>query len=236
MTTYLLRHASTSYSTAHRINGDPTVPLSLDPVGRSACRTGRGVISAVRPLMWVTSTFERTRETACLLMGDAGQHHRVERALNEVDYGQFEGGTFTVYARWLVAAGPWEPPPDAGESQRAAIRRMLAGLRSSTALPSPRVVVAHGLLVSVLRWHRQTSRERPGRTVPLFFDEVPCLYLVRIEDGELEDLIETLLEDLKVEEEETAAAGRWSSRPEDKRVLATFDGPSVQQEEKNSHA
>lgn len=137
MTTYLLRHASTSYSTAHRINGDPTVPLSLDPVGRSACRTGRGVISAVRPLMWVTSTFERTRETACLLMGDAGQHHRVERALNEVDYGQFEGGTFTVYARWLVAAGPWEPPPDAGESQRAAIRRMLAGLRSSTALPSP---------------------------------------------------------------------------------------------------
>ncbi|MFF1787684.1 histidine phosphatase family protein [Kitasatospora sp. NPDC058243] len=236
MTTYLLRHASTRYSTAHRVNGDPIVDLPLDPAGRVACRTGNGVTVAVQPAAWLTSAFARTGETARLLMGDVDQPVRVEPALNEVDYGRFEGGPFTEYARWLVAAGPWERPPDAAESQRGAIRRMLAGLRSVLKLPSPRVVVAHGLLASTLRWRRQTSRDDPGRAMPIFFDEVPCLYLVRIEDDELRDLIAALLEDLEAEEREIAAAGGWSSRPEDLCVLATFDGPSVQLEETNSDA
>ncbi|MFJ8470340.1 histidine phosphatase family protein [Kitasatospora sp. NPDC094011] len=236
MTTYLLRHASTRYSTAHRVNGDPAVNLPLDPAGRVACRTGSGVVAAVQPSAWLTSAFARTGETARLLMGDAKQFVRVEPALNEVDYGRFEGGLFTEYARWLVAAGPWENPPGAAESQRGAIRRMLAGLQGTVHLPSPRVVVAHGLLASVLRWQRQTSRDDPGRAMPIFFDEVPCLYLTRIEDGELEDLTVTLLEDLETEKKETLAAGSWSLQPEDARVLATFDGPSVQLEETNSHA
>ncbi|MBV6701949.1 histidine phosphatase family protein [Kitasatospora aureofaciens] len=236
MTTYLLRHASTRYSTAHRVNGDPTVDLPLDPEGRVACRTGSGVTAAVQPRIWLTSGFARTSETARLLMGETDQPIRVEPALGEVDYGQFEGGPFTEYARWLVAAGPWERPPGAGESQRGAILRMLVGLRSAVPMPSPRVVVAHGLLASVLRWQRQTSRASPGRTMPIFFDEVPCLYVIRIEDSELEDLTVALLELLEAEEMETVASGAWSSRPEDERVLATFDGPSVQLEEKNSHA
>ncbi|MDH6703557.1 putative phosphoglycerate mutase [Kitasatospora sp. MAA19] len=236
MTTYLLRHSSTHYSAAHRVNGDPTVDLPLDPAGRVACRTGSGVIAAVQPKIWLTSAFARTGETARLLMGDADQPVRVEAALNEVDYGQFEGGPFTEYARWLATAGSWEHPPGAAESQRGAIRRMLTGLRSALQLPSPRAVVAHGLLASVLRWQRQTSRDDRGRAMPIFFDEVPCLYLVRIEDGELEDLTATLFEVMESEEKETVAAGGWSSRPEDRRVLATFDGPSVQLEETNSHA
>ncbi|MEV7777853.1 histidine phosphatase family protein [Kitasatospora sp. NPDC088351] len=236
MTTYLLRHSSTHYSAAHRVNGDPTVDLPLDPAGRVACRTGSGVITAVQPKIWLTSAFARTGETARLLMGDADQPVRVEPALNEVDYGQFEGGPFTEYARWLVAAGPWENPPGAAESQREAIRRMLAGLRSALQLPSPRTVVAHGLLASVLRWHRRAAHDAPGRAMPIFFDEVPCLYLVRIEDRELEDLTASLLDVLDAEEQETAAAGGWSSRPEDRRTLATFGGPSVQLEETNSHA
>ncbi|WP_327679421.1 histidine phosphatase family protein [Kitasatospora sp. NBC_00458] len=236
MTTYLLRHSSTHYSAAHRVNGDPTVDLPLDSAGRAACRTGSGVLAAVQPKIWLTSVFARTGETARLLMGDADQPVRVEPALNEVDYGHFEGGLFTEYARWLVTAGPWENPPGAAESQREAIRRMLAGLRSARQLPPPRTVVAHGLLASVLRWHGRTSRDAPGEAMPIFFDEVPCLYLVRIEDGELEDLITALLEILDAEEQQTALAGGWSSRPEDQRTLATFDGPSVQLEEKNSHA
>ncbi|MFG2822631.1 histidine phosphatase family protein [Kitasatospora sp. NPDC048365] len=236
MTTYLLRHSSTHYSAAHRVNGDPTVDLPLDPAGRAACRTSSKALAAVQPKIWLTSAFARTSETARLLMADPDQPIRVEPALNEVDYGQFEGGLFTEYARWLVAAGPWERPPGAAESQRVAIRRMLAGLRSALQLPSPRIVVAHGLLASVLRWHRQTWRNAPGRAMPIFFNEAPCLYLVRIDDGELEDLISSLLEVLHAEEQESAAAGGWSSRPEDHRTLATFDGPSVQLEETNSHA
>ncbi|MFE2723300.1 histidine phosphatase family protein [Kitasatospora sp. NPDC059327] len=236
MTTYLLRHASTRYSTTHRVNGDPTVDLPLDPAGRVACRTGSGVLAAVQPSSWLTSAFARTSETARLLMGDADQPVKVEPAFNEVDYGQFEGGPFTEYARWLVNAGPWEEPPGAAESQREAIRRMLRGLRSALQLPSARVVVAHGLLASVIRWQRRTMRESPGRAMPIFFDEVRCLYLTRIEDSELEDLITALLDALDTEEEKTNAAGGWAARPEDRRVLATFDGPSAQLEETNSHA
>ncbi|MFD4532225.1 histidine phosphatase family protein [Kitasatospora sp. NPDC058397] len=236
MTTYLLRHASTCYSATHRVNGDPKVDLSLDPAGRVACRTGGGVVAAVQPGTWVASAFARTSETATLLMGDADRPIRVEPALNEVDYGRFEGGPFTEYARWLVVAGPWAHPPGAAESQRGAVRRMLVGLRGMLHLPSPRVVVAHGLLAAVLRWRRRTSRDGPGRAMPIFFDEVPCLYLVGIEDDELERLVGTLLDDLAAEEQETVAAGGWSSRPEDERVLATFDEPSVQLEETDSHA
>ncbi|PYC80533.1 histidine phosphatase family protein [Streptomyces tateyamensis] len=235
MTTYLLRHASTQYSADHRVNGDPTVELPLDTAGQVSCRTGAGIISAIEPEGWVVSSFARTSETARRLMGGADTSVNVEPALDELDYGQFEGGPYTAYARWLVVEGPWECPPGARESQRQAIRRMLVGLLRTTASPSPRLVVAHGLLSSVLRWLGRTL-DGIVPALPLFFDEVPCLYLIKITDAELEAMTSILFEALEAEERDTVAAGRWIMRLEDERVLATFDGLPVQQEEKNSHA
>ncbi|MFE7803673.1 hypothetical protein ACFU51_03195 [Streptomyces sp. NPDC057430] len=75
---------------------------------------------------------------------------------------------------------------------------MLTGVLAAQEHPGPRVLVAHGLLASVLLWHRERT---PGGVMPLFFPEAPYNELVAIPDAELPELIGALMGDL-----ETAAS------------------------------
>ncbi len=236
VTTYLLRHATTAYSTKYQVNGDPAVELPLDPAGRAACAAAREARRVARPVIWLCSGFARTSETAQLLMADPGEALEVQRRLDELDYGEFEGGPFLIYAHWLAANGPWMRPPGARESQREGIRRMLVGLLLSTEQPSPRVVIAHGLLLSVLRWRRALPTSPSAEPMPIFFDEVRCLDLVLLDDEELRSLVQTLLNDLGAEEQAVAASGGWETREEVGLLLATFDAVPIQLEETNPHA
>ncbi|MGW2539795.1 histidine phosphatase family protein [Kitasatospora sp. NPDC001574] len=235
MTTYLLRHATTAYSTRYQVNGDPGIVLPLDAAGRAACEVAGAALRTVRPSAWVCSGFARTSETVQLLAAAPGELPAVERQLDELDYGDFEGGPFLLYARWLAANGPWERPPGAHESQREGIRRMLAGLQRTLDLPAPRVVVAHGLLLSVLRWRRDTAGDASAEPMPILFDEVRCLDLVQLEDEELRALGRFLLSELDTEQQSVASGG-WETREEASLLLATFDAVPIRLEETNPHA
>ncbi|GAA2623328.1 histidine phosphatase family protein [Streptomyces vastus] len=198
MTTYILRHGQTDYSKQHLVNGDPSHAVLLNEEGVRSCGQPWAVLPLHSVRTWLASEFPRARQTASLLMGvPAPEELVVDGRLNELDYGKFEGGPFLEYASWLDAHEGSQRPPDARESQRDGIRRMLSGVRAALAYPGPRVLVGHGLLVSVLLWHRDRS---PDEAMPLFFPEAPCIEPLMVPDEVLPDWIGTLLTDLDADE------------------------------------
>jgi probable phosphoglycerate mutase len=235
VTTYLIRHASTTYSTRYLLNGDPSVALPLDPGGIAACERLRaaGSLSGIRT--WITSEFPRARQTVALLGGDTGAEPQIDPRLNELDYGAFEGGPFLDYAAWLGFHGPWARPPSATESQRGGIARMLAGVQAALMRSAPRVVVAHGLLLSVLAW---ALDEAPGTPMPLFFPEAACLDPLVIADARLVRLLARLLAEaghIDDHEEAQGLNGKQSGRGR-MSILANFDPLPTPPEERPPHA
>ena len=195
MTTHILRHGQTEYSRRYLVNGDPARPVHLTEGGVHACGRGWSTLPLHSVRTWLASEFPRAQQTASLLMGVPAAELVVDPRLNELNYGEFEGGPFLEYAAWLDAKGADQRPPDGVESQREGIRRMLHGALGALDHPSPRVLVGHGLLVSVLLWDLDRS---VGEAMPLFFPEAPCLDPVAIPDDELSDRISTMLSDLEV--------------------------------------
>ena len=235
MTTYLLRHGRTQYSSRYLVNGDPTLPVPLDEEGVRACVESRSELPAEAVRTWVTSAFPRAQQTAKLLMGKSAAPVWAVPRLNELDYGDFEGSPFLEYAAWLQGNGPWLRPPGAGESQREGFRRMLRGVLEALGKPAPRIIVGHGLLLSVLGWDLVRT---PGTTMPIFFPEAPYLAPLIQEDDELAQRSARLLDELEAQNQhephvpgDAAETGREAAS-----ILATVKSLSTPPEEKPSHA
>jgi probable phosphoglycerate mutase len=235
VTTILIRHASTSYSSRYLVNGDPSVRLPINAEGVAACHRLRNSGIVRRPRTWITSAFARTQQTAVLLAGPMQLELHVDARLNEIDYGDFEGGPFLDYAVWLGRHGPCIRPPGAAESQRETFVRMLTGVRDALRLPGPRAIVAHGLLLSLVTW---TLSEPPGEPLPLFFPEAPCLEPVVVADTRLQALTSRLIDSIDTGGSHAQPTER--DRPESRQggmpVLATFDPLRTPPEERSPHA
>lgn len=190
MVTYLMRHGRTPYSASYRVNGDPTIAVILDDEGVQQCRAARTLVPTSDIATCLTSNFPRTAESAKLVLGVQPARMQSVVGLGEIDYGTFEGLPFQDYAEWLSEHGPWARPPGSAESQREAIARMLEALRTVLDWPGPRLVVAHGLLVSVVLWARDGSAG--DRSDLLFFPEAPCAVPLAHDDVELTSLIDDI--------------------------------------------
>ncbi|MEV0702689.1 histidine phosphatase family protein [Saccharopolyspora sp. NPDC050389] len=190
--TYLLRHAPTVYSVDYRVNGDPVVDVPMTDDGVAACQAAKSIVPIDAVATCVASTFDRCVRTAELITAGRVHVHRDAR-LNELDYGACEGGPFLTYARWLAEYGPHVRPPGARESQAEGIVRMLTGLRATLGWPGPRLVVAHGLLVSVIQW-AQSHPHQPLTDV--FLPAARCLTPLVIGDADLRAVIDWFLRDL----------------------------------------
>jgi seryl-tRNA synthetase len=178
--TYILRHAATACSAGHLVNGDPRVHVPLTIVGEEQCRQARVNMSGNNAPTWVTSAFARCQRTAQLI-APGPVEIAVDPRLNELDYGLFEAGNFLAYARWLAQHGPRQRPPGAAESQSEGVVRMLTGLMDVLARPAPRVVVAHGLLVSALTW----AVTHPGQALrDVFLPAAPCVEPLTLSDAD----------------------------------------------------
>lgn len=234
MTTYLIRHGRTSYSSRYLVNGDPAVPLLLDEEGVRTCRAARSTLPTGIG-SWVTSTFPRTRQTARLLGTDPSLELTTVPQLDELDYGLFEGRPFLEYANWLQRNGPWTALPEAPESQRDGIRRMLLGVQDALRLPGPRVLVAHGLLLSVLSW---ASTREPDAPMPLFFPEAPYLDPLVITDANTRKRTDTLLTELDSQQRSWPATPADAAKSGAERIpgLANVGAPSIPSEEQSPHA
>ncbi|GGM90807.1 histidine phosphatase family protein [Streptomyces fuscichromogenes] len=222
MTTYLLRHGETDYSKQHLVNGDPSRAVPLNEAGVRSCRQPWSALPIYRVRTWLASEFPRARQTASLLTGVPAPDLVVDARLNELDYGKFEGRPFLEYAAWLDTHGRSPCPPGSRESQRDGIRRMLSGVHAALKYPGPRVLVGHGLLLSVLLWYRDRSRSEPA---PLFFPEAPCVEPLSVPDDVLPDWIEALLTELDREEPQDPEARGSAAilRMGQGSAVATFD-------------
>ncbi|MEU2774023.1 histidine phosphatase family protein [Streptomyces sp. NPDC007162] len=219
MTTYILRHGPTDHSRRYLVNGDPAKPIHLNEDGRRALAKGWNSLPLHSVRTWVASEFPRAQQTANLLMGVPGPELIIAPQLNELDYGEFEGNPFLQYAGWLDGHGPDERPPGGTESQSEGIHRMLTGVLAALEHPGPRVLVAHGLLVSVLLWHRARTS---GQNMPLFFPEAPYVDPVAIRDEELPGFIGTLMNDL-----ETGGRGRATDTDDCRRIFRNGNGSAI---------
>ncbi|MER6080190.1 histidine phosphatase family protein [Streptomyces sp. NPDC001833] len=231
MITYILRHGQTDYSKQYLVNGDPSRAILLNEEGVRSCRQPWSVVPLHKVRTWLASEFPRARQTASLLMGVPIPDLVVDARLNELDYGTFEGGPFREYAAWIETHGGSQCPPGAGESLRDGIRRMLSGVHAVLEYPGPRVLVCHGLLVSVLLWHRDRTRSEP---LPLFFPEAPCAEPLSVPDDLLLDWIGALLADLdKGKPQDTeACCGTAILRAGHRSAVATFDAADHSPEKK----
>jgi 2,3-bisphosphoglycerate-dependent phosphoglycerate mutase len=148
--TYLLRHGRTQLSAVHVANGDPSTVVPLDSVGIAQCRRLARAPWTTSITRCFVSQFARTAQTAELILGEPAPPMAIEPALNEIKYGCFEGSPWMIYGRWLRQAGPAARPPGGGESRREAVGRILSGLTACLSAPGPRLVVGHGLMISVV--------------------------------------------------------------------------------------
>jgi len=148
----LVRHGETGWVRQGRYQGSSDVPLN-----DRGLRQGRALASLFRvdpPFAVYSSELTRARQTAKLIGQSCGRRVRVDRRLNEVSFGRWEGKFHDQIAaqdpeaarRWYQAR--WSSRPPGGESLNSLKERVVAFLNELLEKFSNRsgscVVVTHG--------------------------------------------------------------------------------------------
>ena len=139
-----VRHGSTAWNEAGRMQGRRDVPLSA--AGRRDVATWRLPATDSDAVDWVSSPLSRAVDTAHAM---AGAPPRIEPALTEMDWGTWEGcGLAELRARFGATFDDWERRgldfrPEGGESPRDVMRRVAPWLESLVNARRPVVAVTH---------------------------------------------------------------------------------------------
>jgi uncharacterized phosphatase len=194
----LARHGETGLSAVGRTNGDPAVACALTEAGREQARELARELAGERIDLCVTSEFERTRETADLALEGRNTPRLVLAELNDIRFGDFEGGALTDYRAWAHAHSPLDPAPGGGDSRAQTVARYVKAYRTILARPEETVlVIVHGLPV------RYVLEALEGRTPAAAVARVPYARAFRIDAAALGNAVELL--------GQWAAAPAWSS-------------------------
>ncbi len=178
----LARHAQSTLNLQERVNGDPEVHVELTEEGVRQARW-LGLQVAQLPIdLCVHTRFERTRETAAIVLEGRDVPCREEPLLDDIDVGLLEGRTYAEYRAWKRAHSRREQFPG-GESLDHTAARYARAL-SSLALSSAQVVlvVCHEIPVRYVlnATAGSDSLEAPVHTVPNampFLFETPVISL-----------------------------------------------------------
>jgi probable phosphoglycerate mutase len=173
----LARHAQSQLNVSRRVNGDPTVPVQLTPLGETEA-FGLGLQVANLELdLCVHTRFGRTRQTAEIALQRRAIPLAEEPLLDDVDVGDLEGRTIEEYRAWKHQHARDERFPS-GESLDEAARRYAAGLRRLLERSERRIlVVCHEIPVryALNAAAESDSLDAPaheiGNCVPHLFDE-----------------------------------------------------------------
>jgi broad specificity phosphatase PhoE len=136
----LLRHAHSTLNAEGRVNGDPTVPVTLTPEGRTEAGRAGHQLAELRTDLCVHTRFRRTRETAEALLLGRDVPLLEEPLLDDVDVGDLEGATIDEYRAWKRVHARDEPFPG-GESLDDCARRYARAYRALLARPERTIVV-----------------------------------------------------------------------------------------------
>jgi broad specificity phosphatase PhoE len=147
----LARHGESELSLVGTVNGDPAVACALTATGREQARRLGELLADTELDLCITSEFERTRQTADLALAGRAVARLVLPELNDVRFGDFEGGSLANYRVWAAANDPTVDAPGGGESRAATVQRYVDAYRKILARPERTIlVVTHGLPIRYL--------------------------------------------------------------------------------------
>jgi len=156
----IARHGESTLNIEQRVNGDPSVPVTLTEHGREAARLLGQQIAHVPIDVCVHSRFDRTRETAAIALSGRNVPFEVEPQLDDIYVGELEGCTLDEYREWKNKHTRADAFPG-GESLDDAARRYGQAYR--------------------------TLLERPEQRLLILTHEIPLRYAINAADGS-EDL------------------------------------------------
>ncbi|MBA2383465.1 MAG: histidine phosphatase family protein [Actinobacteria bacterium] len=136
----LVRHGQSELNAAHRVNGDPAVPVGLTAQGEAEAEGLRLQVANVELDLCVHTRFGRTRQTAAIGIAARPVPLLEEPLLDDIDLGELEGETIDDYRAWKNSHGRGEAFPG-GESLDDAARRYATAFERLLARPERRVVV-----------------------------------------------------------------------------------------------
>jgi broad specificity phosphatase PhoE len=152
----LSRHAHSQLNLEGRVNGDPSVPAPLSEEGKAQADRLGDELRHLPIELCVHTRFQRTRETAELVLLGRDVPRVIEPLLDDVDVGSLDGATVADYRAWKKDHARDEAFPG-GESLDDAARRYARGFAQ--------------LL------------ERPEQTVLVVTHEIPIRYALNAADG-----------------------------------------------------
>jgi broad specificity phosphatase PhoE len=146
----LVRHGGTDYNAARRLNGDPSIPVSLTEDGRAQVAVLADRIADVPIDLGIHTRFPRTRQTLEILLEGRDVPIVVCPELDDVLLGEFEGASVDDYRRFRDENGQ-DARPRGGESRVDALGRYARGFERllATDARAP-LVVTHDIPIRFL--------------------------------------------------------------------------------------
>jgi probable phosphoglycerate mutase len=118
----LTRHAHSTLNEAHRVNGDPNVPVTITETGRAQAEQLGQQLAQIPIELCVHTRFGRTQETADEVLRGRAVPRLEEPLLDDIDVGDLEGVTLDEYRDWKRERARSDSFPG-GESLDDAARR-----------------------------------------------------------------------------------------------------------------
>jgi 2,3-bisphosphoglycerate-dependent phosphoglycerate mutase len=147
--TLFVRHGESEFSAKALVNGDPSVACPLTELGRQQARQLVERLAGEPIGLCVVTEFERTTETADLVLAGREVPRLVVPELNDPFYGAFESGPLATYRKWAATHGPEDEPPGGGETRLAIASRYVRGFQTVLERPETTVlVVCHSLPIA----------------------------------------------------------------------------------------
>jgi probable phosphoglycerate mutase len=134
------RHGESTLNLERRVNGDPSVPVTLTDKGREEATLLGQQIAHIALELCIHTRFSRTVETAEIALAGRDVAFLEEPLLDDVKIGELEGKTLDDYREWKHAHTRRDAFPG-GESLDDAARRYAEGYRRALARPESRILI-----------------------------------------------------------------------------------------------
>ena len=105
-TLIVIRHAESVFNERGILNDDPTIPGGLTQRGRQQAARARDQLATRQVNLCVTTNFERSIETADILLASREVPRLVVEQLNDPPNGDFELRLYAELEAWQAANGP----------------------------------------------------------------------------------------------------------------------------------
>jgi len=136
----LTRHCRSTYNADGLLNGDPSIVVLLDAVGREQCEALRERLAGVPFDLGVHTRFPRTAQSLGLILGGRDVPRMEYPEFDDIQLGLFESRDVEEYRAWRRTHGPDERPPGGAESRLDALGRYADGFERLLAEPAREVL------------------------------------------------------------------------------------------------